>query len=150
VGVEFIEGRFWAVPGYPRVCLWPDAVANLVGDESALPRLTPVCEKRYLPLDGVRAHFAPKKLPLGMVYLIAPRSAAADAPRVEELPRKDSLLELVKNTYMNWLLNVLGNLVQQVPVRRLVPHSDPRKIEPLCKLIECDARLLATLEPTYH
>jgi hypothetical protein len=155
VPLEFIQGRFWAVPGYPRVCLWPDAVANLVGDESALPKLTPVWEKRYLPLDGVRAHFAPEKMPLGLVYIIAPRSAAADAPRVEELPRKDSLLELVKNTYMNWLLdreqraeefNVLGNLVQQVPVRRLVPHSDPRKIGPLCKLIECDARsLLVTL-----
>jgi len=58
------------------------------------------------------------------------------------------LLELVKNTYMNWLLdreqraeefNVLGNLVQQVPVRRLAPHSDPVKIGQLCELIERDA-----------
>lgn len=67
---------------------------------------------------------------------------------------KAELLELVKNTYMNWLLdreqraeefNVLGNLVQQVPVRRLVPHSDPRKIPQLCELIESDShRMLAT------
>jgi hypothetical protein len=70
---------------------------------------------------------------------------------VEELRPTDSLLELVENTYMNWLLdreqraeecNVLGNMVQQVPVRRLVPHSDPRKIGQLCELIEFDARNL--------
>jgi hypothetical protein len=85
------------------------------------------------------------KLRLGLIYILAPRSDAADAPRVEPLRPKDSLLELVQNTYMNWLLNreqraeefnVLGNLVQQVPVCRLVPHRDPRKIPKLCELIE--------------
>ena len=151
VPLELTKGRFWAIPGYPRVCLWPDAVAHLAGDERALPKLTSVWEKRYLPLDGVHARFSREKLPLGLVYIIVPRSATADAPRVEELRPRDSLLELVKNTYMNWLLDrqqraeefdVLGNLVQQVPVRRLVPHRDPRKIGQLCELIEFDARNL--------
>ena len=148
VPLEFTDGRFRAVPGYPRVCLWPDAVANLAGDAEAYPRLTPVWEKRFLALDGVRAHFAKNKLPLGLIYVIAERSSAHDAPRVEELRPKDSLLELVKNTYMNWLLDreqraaefdVLGHLVEQVPVRRIVPHSDPQKIARLCELIERDA-----------
>jgi len=149
VPLELSKGGFWAVPGYPRVCLWPDAVANLTGDENALPKLTPVWEKRYLPLDGAPARFVQTKLPVGLIYLIAPRSDAVDAPRVEPLRPKDALLELVKNTYMNWLLNreqraeefnVLGNLVQQVPVRLLVPHSDPVRIPQLCELIERDAR----------
>ena len=147
--LELAKGRFWAVPGYPRICLWPDAVANLAGHENALPRLTPVWEKRYLALDGVLARFAVMKLPLGLIYLIAARSDGADTPRVEPLSPKDALLELVKNTYMNWLLNrqqraeefnVLGNLVQQVPVRRLVPNSNPARIAELCQLIESDAR----------
>jgi hypothetical protein len=155
VPLELTKGRFWAVPGYPRICLWPDATANLTGDPNGLPRLTPVWEKRYLALDGVRARFAQSKLPLGLIYVIAPRSDAANVPRVEDLPPKDALLELVKNTYMNWLLNreqraeefnVLGNLVQQVPVRRLVPHSNHGKISQLCELIESDTRrLLVTL-----
>jgi hypothetical protein len=145
VPLELTKGRFWAIPGYPRVCLWPDAVAHLAGDETAFPKLTPVWEKRYLPLDGVRARFVQSKLPLGLIYILAPRSDAADAPRVEPLRPKDSLLELVQNTYMNWLLNreqraeefnVLGHLVQQVPVCRLVPHRDPGKIPQLCELIE--------------
>jgi len=146
--LELAEGGFWAVPGYPRICLWPDAVANLMGGENALPRLTPVWEKCYLALDGGRARFASAKLPLGLIYVIAPRSDAPDGPRAELLRPKDALLELVKNTYMNWLLtreqraeefNVLVNLVQLVPVRRLVPHSDPRRIPQLCDLIESDA-----------
>jgi hypothetical protein len=146
--LELSKGQFWAVPGYPRVCLWPDAVAHLMGTEDSLPRLTPIWEKRYLALDGIRASLVKQKVPLGLVYLLGEREAAADAPRVADLRPKDALLELVKNTYMNWLLdreqraeefNVLGNLVQQVPVRRLVPHRDPRKIEQLCELIERDA-----------
>jgi len=149
VPLELTKERFWALPGYPRVCLWPDAAVSLTGDPNALPRLTPVWEKRYLALDGVRARFAPSKLPLGLIYLIAPRTAAANTPHIETLAPKDALMELVKNTYMNWLLNreqraeefnVLGSLVQQVPVRRLVPHSDPAQIPQLCELIESDAR----------
>jgi hypothetical protein len=146
--LELTKGQFWALPGYPRVCLWPDAVAHLTGRVDGLPRLTPVWEKRYLALDGGRAGFVKQKIPLGLVYVLGERTAAAHAPYVEELRPKDSLLELVKNTYMNWLLdreqraeefNVLGNLVQQVAVRRLVPHSDPEKIGQLCELIERDA-----------
>lgn len=149
VPLELTKDKFSAVPGYPRVCLWPDAVTALTGDENSLPTLTPVWGKRYLALDGVRARFAQSKLPLGLVYIIAPRSDAADAPRAEPLKPKDALLELVKNTYMNWLLNreqraeefnLLGNLVEQVPVRRLVPHSNPKRIPQLCELIESDSR----------
>ena len=130
------------------MCLWPDAVANLIGKEEGLPRLTPVWEKRYLALDGVRARFVSGKTRLGLIYVFGERSCSPHAPRVEELRPKDALLELVKNTYMNWLLdrqqradefNVLGNLVTQVPVSRIVPHSDPKKIPQLCELIESNA-----------
>jgi hypothetical protein len=152
--LELTEDGFRAVPGYPRVCLWPDAVRNLAGREDALPRLTQVWEKRYLPLDGERARFVHEKVPLGLIYVLAPRATDAHAPRVEELRPKDALLELVKNTYMNWLLDrqqraeefhVLAKLVERIPVRRLVPHSDPKEIGQLCDLIVRDAnRVLAT------
>ena len=141
-------GRFHLVPGYPRVCLWPDSVAFLLGSAEALPQLTPVWEKRYLPLDDVRASFSPESLPLGLIYLFAPRSDDAGAPRVEEMRPREALLTLVQNTYMNWLLDreqravefdTLSRLVQQVPVRRIVPHRDPVRIAALCELIQKDA-----------
>ncbi|HEV3419135.1 MAG TPA: hypothetical protein VG075_02420 [Candidatus Acidoferrum sp.] len=144
VALEESGGEFHAAPGYPRVCLWPESVSMLLGRADALPQLTPVWEKRYLELDGQRAKFAPARLPLGLLYLFAPRSDDADAPRVEKVSPREALLELVQNTYMNWVLDreqrakefdTLCRLVQKVPVRRIVPHSKPKKLPDLCELI---------------
>ncbi len=153
-------GRFHLFPGYPRVCLWPDSVVHLLGSVEALPRLTPVWGKRFLSLDGVRARFSPEALPLGLIYLFAPRSDDADAPRVEEMRPREALLNLVQNTYMNWLLDreqravefdTLSRLVQQVPVRRLIPHRDAGRISALCELIQKDAAaLLVKGKPSLH
>jgi hypothetical protein len=141
-------GEFRAVPGYPRVCLWPESVRMLLGRDDALPQLTPVWEKRYLELDEQRAKFVQASLPLGLLYLFAPRSSEHGVPRVDKISPRDALLELVQNTYMNWVLNreqrakefdALCRLVQLVPVRRIVPHANPEKIAALCDLILRDA-----------
>jgi hypothetical protein len=148
VALEESSGGFQAVPGYPRVCLWPESVRMLLGREDALPRLTPVWDKRFLELDGQRAKFAWAKLPFGVIYLFAPRSDGRDAPRVEKISPREALLGLVQNTYMNWVLereqraaefDVLCRLVQHVPVRRITPHAKPEKLTLLCDLIERDA-----------
>ena len=143
---------FQVEPGYPRICLWPDAVRDLLGQPDALPKLTPSWEKCFLPLDGNNARFEEHRKSLGAVYLLAPRTAEANAPRIEELGTREALLELVQNTYMNWLLDrnqraaefdALSKLVTQVPVRRIVPHADPRRIGELCDLILADAKCLS-------
>jgi hypothetical protein len=148
VALEESHGEFRAVPGYPRVCLWPESVKMLFGRDDALPQLTPAWEKRYLELDGRLAKFAPAKLPLAILYLFAPRSSGQGVPRVEKLSPREAMLELVQNTYMNWVLDreqrakefdVLCRLVQRVSVRRITPHAKPEKIAGLCDLILRDA-----------
>jgi len=143
---------FCVQSGYPRICLWPDVVEHLFGAPDALPRLTSTWEKRFLPLDGVKAKFETTGRPLGIVYLFAPRASDGRAPRVEELSGRQALLELVQNTYMNWLLDrerraaefdILTRLVMNVPVRRIVPHSDPHQIDALCDLIRDDFKRIA-------
>jgi hypothetical protein len=153
------DGReFRAVPGYPRVCLWPESVRMLLGRDDALPQLTPVWEKCYLELDPQRGKFSQASLPLGILYLFAPRSSEHGVPRIDKLGLRDALLELVQNTYMNWVLNreqrakefdALCRLVQLVPVRRIVPHANPEKIAALCDLILRDASaiLASSAEP---
>jgi hypothetical protein len=142
---------FLVEAGYPRICLWPNSVQDLYGVADALPLLTPTWEKRYLPLDGRSAKFEPHRRPLSAIYLLAPRVAENDAPRIEDLSTRESLLELVQNTYMNRMLDrtqrrtefdLLSRLVTQVPVRRIVPHTDAARIGALCDLIIRDTQHL--------
>lgn len=144
VPLESSKGHYWAIPGYPRVCLWPDAVAKLVGSEEAMPNLAPSWGKRYLPLDGTRANFASQKKQVGLIYLFGERSDSEAVPRIEEIHPREALLELVQNTYMNWLLDrgqraeefdELSRLVRQVPVCRIVAHTDGNKLDALCECI---------------
>jgi hypothetical protein len=153
--IEEKDGSYSIERGYPRVCLWPDSVELLMGRPDSLPRLTPNWEKRYLPLDGGEATLDVHKRPLAAVYILAPREKAANAPRVEDVSSREVLLELVQNTYMNWLLDrhqrakefeFLSRLVSHIPVRRIVPHSDPSRIGALCALIVGDAGRVLTSE----
>jgi hypothetical protein len=149
--VEESDGSFQVKPGYPRVCLWPHSVEMLMGRADVLPRLTPNWNKFYLALDGSEARLETRKRPLGAIYILSPREMAANAPRIEDVSNREVLLELVQNTYMNWLLNrsqraaefeLLAHLVSRVPVRRVVPHRDPARIGALCDVIVADARRL--------
>jgi hypothetical protein len=153
---QLLDG-FIVEPGYPRICLWPDSVKELLGSPEALPLLTPNWDKRFLPLDGVRANFEPEPKPLGIIYLLAPRAHDADVPRIEDLRPREALLALVQNTYMNWLLNrdqraaeldFLVKIVNHVPVRRIIPHPDPERLPALCELIVEDAAEL--MPPRAH
>jgi len=151
------DDRLLVEAGYPRICLWPDAVRDLYGIADALPLLTPTWEKRYMPLDGASAKFEPDRRPLGAIYLLAPRVEENDAPRIEDLSTRQSLLELIQNTYMNRMLNrtqrgtefdLLSRLVTQVPVRRIIPHTNAARIGALCDLIIDEAhRLIAHQNP---
>jgi hypothetical protein len=151
VPLELTKGRYSAVPGYPRVCLWPDAVAKLLGDGDCLPRLSPAWTKCYLPLDGARAKFAAEKKPLGIIYLFGERSSEPNAPYIEEMRPRDAVLGLVQNTYMNWLIDrdrraeefeEICKIVEQVPVRRIVAHTDGAKLGALCERIFADAEAI--------
>jgi hypothetical protein len=142
-----LEGALHVLPGYPRVCLWPDSPVSRMGSSDALPRLTPTWEKRYLPLDGTQAQFEEMSRPLHAIYFLMPRSKDESAPRVVEISRREAVLELVQNTYMNWLLtkeqraaefDALARLTQGVVMRRAMPHEDPARLGALCHLIEKD------------
>jgi hypothetical protein len=150
--LRLAENRCWVEPGYPRVCLWPDSVERLMGRGDALPLLTPNWQKRYLPLDGVLARFEPARCPVGAVYVLAPRVADGNAPRIEKMTQKEALLELVQNTYMNWLLDreqrarefdALTQLALQVAVRRIVAHGDPKHMAAMHSMILADAESLS-------
>ena len=150
------ESSVYVEPAYPRICLWPNAVRDLFGAPDALPRLTPTWEKCFLPLDGAHANFEMQPRPLAVIYILAERKEE-NAPRIEEVTPAEALLELVRNTYMNWFLDrkqraaefhTLSEIVAQVPVRRIVPHLHFSHIDELCSLITTDAIALISSRPS--
>jgi len=142
---------FLVQPGYPLIRLWPESVQALFGSKDALPPLTPNWDKRYLDLTRNGLSFQGQPLPLAALYILDERSDDPAAPFVEAVPSHTGLIELLTNTYTNYLLDqrmrarefdLLGRLVKNAPLRRLKPHSDPARLPELCRFILDDFRSL--------
>ncbi len=135
---------FTVQPAYPRLRLWSTAVELLYGHPEALPRLVPDhpnWDKRYLDLSQPQGGgFQTEPLPLVAVYLLSGRRREERAPRLEAIAPSQALVELIANTYTNYLLDktmrhqefaTLSRLVQRVPVGRVVPHQEPARLPEL-------------------
>jgi hypothetical protein len=138
-------GQYQVLPGYPRVCLWPDSVDFLFSSRDALPLMVAGWEKRFLSLDGSRAQFASSSAPLAAIFFLAERSNQDAAPSVELISQREALLLLVRNTYMNWYLDrrqraeefdVLSRLVSSIDCFQVIPSNDPLRLPMLAELIE--------------
>lgn len=146
VGLVERDQRFYVLPAYPQVCLWPESVEMLFGSADALPRLLHDWEKRRLTLGEGGTRFEDRTLPLDAIYLLGERHADAPA-EVSTIPEGEALLSLVANTYATQLIDrtmrgeefaVLGRLVSSVPVRMVHLGDIPRGIQDLCRIIRAD------------
>jgi hypothetical protein len=140
---------FWVLPGDPNVCLWPQSVTYLYGSPTALPPaisvnvLEPEWDKRWLDLNEPGYRYQSQPLPLGAIYILRGRQEEADA-RVAEVGGLERLLLLIGNTYGSSFLDkklrarefeVLGRLLERVPVRCLIPRAGPDYLPQLCETI---------------
>ena len=114
---------------------------ELFGPTEDLPQLTPTWEKRYLDLTG---SFESRLLQLAAVYVLGKRSHDPSAPYLENISRADAYVELISNTYCTYLLDkpmrarefeLLGNVLDRVPVKRIVPQAESGSVGRLCSLI---------------
>jgi hypothetical protein len=155
------DGAFVVMPAYPYLCLRADSVKLLYGSDEALPAFSPSWDKRRLQLGENRLGFEEQPVPLASIFLLGERSAEPEAPFIEEVPPKEALLALVGNSYATNLLEremrksefeVLGRLVNRIPVRRLRSHRESSRIEALCELIEraCEDVSARRSQPTSH
>jgi hypothetical protein len=140
------DDAFFVEAGYPTIRLWPPSVVSLLGDEDALPLLSPGWEKRDFDLQG-RGAFPDEAKRLTSVYVIGERSTGPATPRVEPMSEADGLIALLSNTFINLQPRIrararefliLSQVANTLPVRRLVPHEDPGMISEQCRIVEED------------
>jgi len=152
------RGQYLVQPGYPRVNLWPDSVRALFGDETALPRITPTWDKRYLDSNQIDCSFATEPVPLRAIYILSARETELTTPILEELTGNDAFMTLVANTYTNQLLDrdmrsrdfaVLGQIVGSMPIRRIRPSAHPFEVASLRETIANDATRLASADQPF-
>jgi hypothetical protein len=150
VALEERSGVCHVSPAFPFLSLWPESSELIYGDPEALPRSTPVWEKRRLSLDSHSKHFSAEPLPLKAVYLLAGASGTGQAC-IEPIPRQDALIQLVANSYGSKILDrerrarefeVLGRLLSKATVRRLFAREYPPELDRLSRLISADFQAL--------
>lgn len=143
------DGVWFGYPAYDHVRLWPTAARMLVGDENALPWLTPTWPKRAFSVVAFGAGLAADPLPLGAIFLLAARAPTESAPHVERASGMDAFVHLVARTSANYLLDAemraaelagLADVMAHVPVFRLTPHADPEKLPQLLNTVLATVR----------
>jgi hypothetical protein len=140
------QGRFWVESGCPAIRLWEPSVESLFGAPDAMPLLTPNWDKRFQPLSEQAGTFMAESCQLRAMYLMGGRRSEPQT-RIRVLSPAEALIELVRNTYANQLLDqemrgqefgLLGTLVQQVGVRALQFADDVACLPRVCSEIVGD------------
>jgi len=138
------QGTFYVYPAYPYLCLWSDSVTIVYGPEKKLPSFSASWDKCLLSLAGNHLKFEAQPLPLGAIFVLGERSSLPNAPLIERMSPKESLLSLVANSFATNLLDnemrarefeFLGRMLRSVSVQRLTPHEDPSQIGRLCDVV---------------
>ena len=139
--------EFFVRPAYPCIRLWPASAATLYGSRSALPRLTPNWDKCYLDLSESAGRFESEPRRLAAIYLLDERSEDSQAPFVQPLDAAEGMISLVANTYATKLLDkhmrarefdLLSRVLAHVPLRRVTPHAEARRLAELCDCLLSD------------
>jgi hypothetical protein len=143
------KNGFEVPPGYSWLRLWPTSASILFGSADHLPKMVSDWDKCYLALERSNLSFLTTPRPLQTIYFLDERSDAEQAPFIERMFPRKALLALITNTYANYLLapehrahefEMLSKLMSCVRMRRVVPHTNPERLDTMCHLILEDFR----------
>lgn len=132
------DTRVVAIPAYPGIRLWEDALAALYGAREGFPTVTHYAVKRRLLLPKQSKRFPTVPLPLARIYCLEGPIAeqendAIPSPSIRHLSRRDAFMHLLTCLFrfdirdramLTRQFHFLDRLVAQVPVRQLfVPRN---------------------------
>lgn len=134
--VEQVGGHFVGRPGYPCMRMWPDEAQHFLGHYEGLEIVHPQLDKRRVVVEPEGfGTFCAEAQPLACIYLPERRDPAEWGIAVHIVPVRPAaaVVALMRNSFTPSLVQALGlqharfpvlaDLVQQVPVRRLIYPS---------------------------
>jgi hypothetical protein len=135
-------GDFEMVPGFPHLKLWPRSIEQMGGDPDRLAPLHDRVTKRGYHLGGA---FPSAPLPLASLYLLDWGNETA----VHDLGLLEAFSSIVPHTFLrrygpdtpqtsSSLLRSCSDLVNRVPVKRLVRKPDLTLLHEIVKVLEAD------------
>lgn len=94
------RGVVATIPAYSGLRVWPDALAAF-GFGRGAPRVSDESDKRRIGASDPGFTFANRATPLHRVYLLDPRRRGhALPPRIDPLSRRETIIELIKHSYV--------------------------------------------------
>ena len=94
------RGAIATIPAYPGLRVWPDALAAF-GIGRGARRVSSASDKRRIAAGDRAVTFFRRSAPLRRVYLLdSKRSGRSTLPRIEPLSRRETIIELIKHSYV--------------------------------------------------
>lgn len=147
LAVHVTEDAAIGQPAFPQMRMWPEHAAHFVEDAEALDTVHPYIEKRRVPVDDI-GPFTDTPHPLRAIYL-PDRQDEKTSVDIEPVSSSEAVIELVRESFVATLveaagfqperLQTLSQLVQHVPVRRLIYPSGVEHLPRVVEAVRDDA-----------
>lgn len=134
--------------GCPEAALRPDAVERLYGSVDALPKFSDNWDKRRVDLEAAGT-FARGSRPLGAIYLLDNNPDGAARPSVRDVSKRDAMVALLANIYVNYLfhdelrlreVDTVHRIVNTVPVKSAATGGPQTPVQRFCEIVLDDIR----------
>lgn len=140
--IEQIGGRFFALPAFPLLKLWPDSLQSLGYDAAHFPTIRPRVGKKRMDVT----HMNKAPVALGAIYFLS--TEALDRHAIGRPAVHDRIRLLENNTFRGRYLKPIGNkrmhfqtccaIAASVPVRSLTRSTLRFDIDELLDRIQGD------------
>lgn len=128
-------------PSFSRIKLNDDIIEYIKDSKNSFTKIHPDFQKYSYPVEN---NFSQDPLPLKRIYVLE----KGETIEIQTLKSQDKLIELIKNTYTQGILNSsekannlsqCSNLIKKVPIKHLTICHSLEKLEELVNVVEKDA-----------
>lgn len=146
--ISTIDNQYYIYPGYPKVRLRPNSLAQLhPGPQEHFVSVHSHRDSRY---SDIAEHFWQTPLPLGAIYILSETVNDDDPPFIEPVAAS-AIVDLHSNTFGNYIITPdlrkqefgeLARIAMKIPIRRLRFGRNVKLVNLQCNAIVEDFSML--------